>query len=188
MFERFTRQARDVVIGAVDAAREVRAAQLDTRHLLVALARDAGPAGDALRRVGMTAERLLPELGRPAPRDGLDPAALRAIGIDYEEVRRAVESEFGAGALERALGRGRGRLSGRRSGGSPRFAREAKRALEQTLREAVGLGDRHIGAEHVLLGVLHDPSSVAGRLLGRHGVDVAALRRSVVDGRERRAS
>ncbi len=185
MFERFTRQARDVVLQAVDAAREVRSAQIDTGHLLVALARDAGPAGAALRQAGVIAEQVLPELGRPAPADGLDPAALRAIGIDYDEVRRVVESEFGAGALDRALSRGRGR--GRRSGGSPRFAPEAKQALERALREAIGLGDRRIGAEHVLLGVLHDPSYVAVRLLGGREVDVATLRRAVVDGRGRRA-
>lgn len=187
MFERFTRPARDVVLGAVDAAREVRAVQVDTGHLLVALAREAGPAGVALRQAGVTAEQVLPELGRPVGTDGLDPAALRAIGIDYNEVRRAVESEFGAGALDRA--QSRGRLRGRRRpGGSPRFAPEAKQSLERALRNAIGLRDRHIGAEHLLLGVLDDPSFLAVRMLARRGVDVEAVRRTVVDGRARRAS
>ena len=185
MFERFTRQARDAVLGAVDAARDVRSVQVDTGHLLVALARDTGPAGEALRRAGVTADQLLPELGRPAG-DGVDPAALRAIGIDYDEVRRAVESEFGAGALDRALGRSRFRS--RRRPGGPRFAPEAKQSLERSLRAAIGLRDRHIGAEHVLLGVLDDPSFLAVRLLERREVDVEALRRAVTDGRVRRAS
>jgi len=48
MFERFTVAARDVVKGAVEVAGEVRAPQVDTGHLLVALARDTGPTGGAL--------------------------------------------------------------------------------------------------------------------------------------------
>ena len=183
MFERFTRQAREVVLGAVDAASEVRAAQIDTGHLLVSLARDDGPAGEALRQAGITAERVLPDLGRPAG-DGIDPEALRALGIDYAEIRRTVESEFGPGALDRALARSRRRW---RRGGK-RFAPEAKQALEHSLREAIGLRDRHIGAEHVLLGVLADPSFVAVRVLVGHQVDVASVRRSAVEHRGRRAS
>lgn len=184
MFERFTQQARQVVVGAIDAAREVRAVQLDTGHLLVALARDEGPAGVALRRAGVTAELVLPELGRSAADGGLDPAALRAIGIDYDEVRRAVESEFGAGALDRVLDRGR--WWGRR-GGSPRFTREAKKALEWALRTAIALGDRHVGSEHLLLGVLKDRSSVAVRVLDRREVDVDVLRQLLIGDRARRA-
>ena len=69
------------------------------------------------------------------------------------------------------------------------FAPEGKRALEQSLREALALRDRHIGARRVLLArVLADPAFLAVRLLGtRHGVDMPALRRSVLDTRARRA-
>jgi len=183
VFERFTRQARETVLGAVDAASQVQAAQIDTGHLLVALARDDGPAGETLRQAGVTAERVLPELGRPVG-GGIDPEALRALGIDYDEIRRTVESEFGPGTLDRALSRGRRR---RRRGGT-RFAPEAKQALVHALREAVELRDRHIGVEHLLLGVLADPSFVAVRLLGRYQVDVRELRRSAVQRRGRRAS
>jgi ATP-dependent Clp protease ATP-binding subunit ClpA len=185
VFERFTRQARDVVRRAVDAAHEVRAARIDTGHLLVALARDAGPAGETLRQAGVTADRLLSDLGGPGG-GRIDPDALRALGIDYAEVRRAVETEFGAGALDRALDRSRTRW--RRTGRGTRFAPEAKQALERALRAAIDLRDRHIGAEHILLGVLADPSFRAARLLDRWHVDVGALRRSAAGHRERRAS
>jgi hypothetical protein len=67
------------------------------------------------------------------------------------------------------------------------FAPEGKKALERSLREAVALRDRHIGAEHVLLGVLADPAFLAVRLLARYETDLPALRRSVLDGRGRRA-
>jgi ATP-dependent Clp protease ATP-binding subunit ClpA len=182
MFERFTVAARDVVKGAVEVAGEVRAPQTDTGHLLVALARDPGPTGDALRAAGVTAERVLPDLAAPGTPAGFDPAALSALGIDYDEVRRAVDGEFGAGALDRALDQGRSR----RRGHVP-FAPEGKRALERSLREALALRDRHIGSEHLLLGVLADPAFLAVRLLARHEIDVPALRRSVLDGRDRRA-
>jgi hypothetical protein len=185
VFERFTVEARDVVVGAVALAGEVRASQVDTGHLLVALARRGGPTGVALHDAGATDDRLLPELaaaGGPAPGPGgFDPAALATLGIDYDEVRRKVDEEFGAGALDRALGRGRSRRR------HVPFAPEAKKALERSLREALALKDRHIGAEHLLLGVLADPTFVAARVLARHGVDLPALRRAAVGTRPRRA-
>ena len=182
MFERFTVASRDAVKGAVQVAGEVHAPQVDTGHLLAALARDPGPTGDALRAAGVTTDRLLPDLAGPGAPAGFDPAALSALGIDYDEVRRAVDEEFGAGALDRALDQGRSR----RRGHVP-FAPEGKRALERSLREALALRDRQIGAEHVLLGVLADPAFLAVRLLARHGIDMPALRRSVLDTRASRA-
>ncbi len=170
MFERFTVEARETVKAAVAVATEVRAPQVDTGHLLVALAGSVGPTGDALRAAGVTDERLRPELAAGGTPAGFDPSALATLGIDYAEVRRKVDSQFGAGALDRALGRGR-----RRRGHVP-FAPEGKRALEQSLRQALALRDRHIGAEHLLLGTLADPTFLAPRLLARLSVDVHALR------------
>jgi ATP-dependent Clp protease ATP-binding subunit ClpA len=182
VFERFTVEARETVKGAVAAAAEVRAPQVDTGHLLVALAGSVGPTGEALRAAGVTGERLRPELAAAGGPAGFDPAALATLGIDYAEVRRKVDSEFGDGALDRALGRGR---RGRR--GHVPFAPEGKRALERSLREAMALRDRHIGAEHLLLGVLADPAFLAPRLLARFDVDTPALRRTVLAARPRRA-
>jgi hypothetical protein len=51
----------------------------------------------------------------------------------------------------------------------------ARKALEQSLREAVRLGDAEIGAKHVLLAALRD-GSAARRLLNRLGVAAAAVR------------
>jgi hypothetical protein len=183
MFERFTVAARDAVRGAVRVAGEVHAPQVDTGHLLVALARDAGPTGGAIRAAGVTAERLLPELAVPGAPAGFDPSALSAFGIDLDTVRRAVDAQFGAGALDRALGQRRSR----RRGHVP-FAPEGKKALERSLREALALRDRHVGAEHVLLGVLADPAFLAVRLLVRDGTDVPDLRAAVLATRDRRAS
>jgi hypothetical protein len=197
VFERLTEQAREVVVGAVDLATRLRSPRIDTGHVLAVLAGGADPTGRALREVGVTTERVRADLAPGRSRRGLDPTALSAIGIDYDEVRRAVDSQFGPGALERSLvghgepraGRLRGRLraadgAGRRT----RFDADAKKALGYAVREAAGLRDRHIGTEHLLLGLLGEPSSVAGRLLAGYGVDTGAVRRAVLAGREPRAS
>jgi hypothetical protein len=46
----------------------------------------------------------------------------------------------------------------------------ARRALEASLKEALELGHNYIGTEHMLLGLLHDAHSGAGRLLSEAGV------------------
>lgn len=170
MFERFTVEARETVKDAVAVAAEVGASQVDTGHLLVALAGNSGPTGAALRAAGVTADRLRPDLAAGGTPAGFDPAALASLGIDYAEVQRKVDAEFGAGALDRALGRRRGRR------GHVPFAPEGKRALEESLRAALRQRDRHIGAEHVLLGALADPTFLAPRLLTRLAVDLPTLR------------
>ena len=48
-----------------------------------------------------------------------------------------------------------------------------KRVLALATEEAARRGDRRIGADHLLLGLLHEPSSVAARALG---VDLESAR------------
>lgn len=50
------------------------------------------------------------------------------------------------------------------------FTRSAKKALESALREAVTLGHRHIGTEHLVLGLLADPHGAPRKLLAATGV------------------
>src|SRR5688572_4546610 len=51
------------------------------------------------------------------------------------------------------------------SAGKVPFTAEAKKALELSLREALSLGHNYIGREHLLLGVLRDPSEALGAAL-----------------------
>lgn len=168
MFERFSAEARQVVLGAVEVAERVGAERVDSVHLLASLARDPGPAGAALAAVGVGADRVVADL--PGP---VDPAALRAVGIDWDEVRAAVDAQFGAGTLERALHR-RGRRRHRP------FTPAAKQVLERSLRAAIAVGDRRLVPGHVLLGVLADRDGAAVRLLTGYGVDPAALHTAVL--------
>lgn len=163
MFERFTYQARRVVVLAQEDARARAAEHIGPEHLLVCLWEDPGglPAA-VLADVGIERDAVTSAIaGQGLP----DRDALAALGIDLDEVRRRAEQSFGPGALDRAARR----LSGRkRRWGHMPFDRETKRALELSLREAVRRGDRHIGTEHVLLGALA-VDGLGARLLAARG-------------------
>lgn len=166
MFERFSREARAAVISAQQVAREAASRTIDTRHVLVALAEQEGPASAALRQVGVDVDRLTSTLRTDLKASGLDTEALASLGIDLDAVRERTDAVFGPGALDRA---------GHSPGHIP-FTRDAKKALQLALREAVRLKHRSIDERHLLLGILRADSP--GRdALAEHGVDVDELRR-----------
>jgi ATP-dependent Clp protease ATP-binding subunit ClpA len=189
MFERFTTDARAVVIGAREEAGRLRHRAVGTEHLLLAMLADPRGAGGLLGAVGVTRARVEAELtrlvgGKGAPRgpNAEDAAALRAIGIDIDEVRARLEENFGPVSLDpppEAPRRGfftRRREDAPVSGHIP-FSPRAKKALELSLREAVRLKHRHIAAEHILLGVLREGEGLAAQILVTLGVDFRDLRR-----------
>ena len=151
MFERFAESARQAVTLAQEEARTLHAGHIGTEHLLVALAAESsGPAGRALRGLGLDAPGLRESAGRAGD---LDRQALALLGIDLDEVRRRVEAAFGPGALDRH----------RRTGGRIPFTPTCKKTLELALRQALSRNDRFIGTQHLLLGLLQaeDEQSVA---------------------------
>jgi ATP-dependent Clp protease ATP-binding subunit ClpA len=177
VFERFTQSARRVVVLAQEDARERADQSIGSEHLLLALCRAGDTRGAALLAArGVTAATVEEDLRRAAPPDGPDlpdREALASVGIDLDEVRERVEDAFGPGALEstHAAGRGRKRLRGHIP-----FDRGAKKVLELALREAIRRGDRSIGSEHVLLGMLHAETGRAMPLLAAKGITLAAIR------------
>jgi ATP-dependent Clp protease ATP-binding subunit ClpA len=184
MFERFTPEARRIVACGVEIAQQLEHDFLGTEHLLIALA-GTGPnvATRALIASGFDPARAREDLERivgscQAEFGEADAAALRSIGVDLAEVRRRIEASFGPGALER-----RRRWHGRRRTrvcGLP-FMPKAKQALELALREAIRLGQRWIGPEHVLLGLLRlDATST--QLIRAQGIDPRSLREEVTRG------
>jgi len=149
MFERFTKRARTVVVHAQEIARERRSPTIGSEHLLLGLfAVPDGLAATILSRLQVDRADVEADLGRGAP---FDAEGLATLGIDLEEVRRQAEETFGPGALDRTHA-----ARGRWEGGHIPFERDAKKALELGLREAVRLGHGVIGTEHLLLGLLHD--------------------------------
>ena len=179
MFERFTRNARVVVIGAQETATRVGATEVRPAHLLEALAAtdgvlamqvlaQLGAPGDEVRRVvrGLNAQYS----------DGLDAEdaeALKLLGIDLHDVISRIEGD---------LNDGRGPIPK----GHKRFARESKKVLELSLREAIQLGDGFIGTEHVLLGILRQGDTTALETLKAFGLTVGDVRRAVAEA-DRRA-
>jgi ATP-dependent Clp protease ATP-binding subunit ClpA len=168
MFERFTREARTVVVGAQVEAAALAHEWIGTEHLLLGLVRDPATATARLLagwdiEAGWARAEVERIVGRGEPE--LDARALATLGIDLDEVRTRVEQRFGPGALARRRCR--------RGGPGPRvpFTPRAKRALDLALREALVLGEDHIGSQHVLLGLLREGDGIAASILRSRGLD-----------------
>ena len=143
MFERFVRDARIVALEATSVAAGLGSSSVEAEHLLISIA-----SGDS--RAG---------------------AALREVGLDAPELRDAVQRDF-----ERVLGRVGIDASGvdlpancRRT--KPRWGASAKQGLERALAEAKRRGDRKIGTEHILLGLLRAEHGTVPRVLAAEGID-----------------
>lgn len=185
MFERFSGDARAVVIAAQEAARAAGNQQIRAIHLLIGLGGDGRSVGDLL-----TEHRLDPDAVQrwnvEHQRGTLDVSALLALGIDLDAVRTSAEATFGPGALEDDPPVAR-RWSRRARLGHRPFTDGAKKSLQLSLRETVRLGGQVIGSEAVLLGVLRADDREVRRLFADLGVDAIALRRTV-EHRLRRAA
>nr|WP_314172979.1 Clp protease N-terminal domain-containing protein [Streptomyces sp. DSM 40971] len=132
-----------------------------------------------------------------------DAEALKAFGIDLDEIRRRAERAFGDGALDGPVsdpGAGasrrrrllkRNRREEKREGkeGGPgvpgatpgpsghiRFTGRAKKALELSLREAIARKERHIGVEHVVLALLRGDDKISQGMFQQLGVAPKEMR------------
>ena len=183
MFERFTHDARDVVVRAQQEARTLQHSWIGTEHLLAAVLTMPQATGVAsLTGFGVTADgcrAAITELIGTGGFGSREADALRTLGIDIDDVRRRVEAHFGAGALEspqRRPSRWRWRRGNTAGAGHLPFCSRAKRALERSLREALTLGDRHIGVEHIVLGLLDPRGNTAVDVLRHLQVEPDAVR------------
>jgi ATP-dependent Clp protease ATP-binding subunit ClpA len=178
VFERFTHRARAVVHGAGEEATGLGHTWLGTEHLLLGLFGDPDVA-DLLSSVGVHRAAVLedleailgecdePRLIRP------DADALRSVGIDLDAIRHSVEESFGPGALEATSAWRRSR--------SVRFCPRSKKVLELALREAIALGHRHLGPEHILLGILREGMGIACLILSSQAGSPGRVRAAVMD-------
>lgn len=176
MFERFTREARQVVVAAQQEARQLQHSQIGTEHLLLGLLNQPETvASEVLVRRGLTRQRAVELIARYVGRGDLDAEALGTLGIDVEAVREKVEATFGRGALDEPA---RSRRRTRPNGHIP-FMAPAKKALELSLREAVALKHNHIGDGHILLGLLREGRGTAMQVIRDCGIDPDDIRRGV---------
>lgn len=179
MFERFTPEAKAVLVEAQDAAIDFGSTYITPAHLLYGCAQcRESTAGEPLRDFGITGESILKVVPRSeeSREPEVDPEALRAIGIDYDRVKSAVDKTFGEGALEASPDRRVRTGSGRR----PPFTAEAKRSLEMSLRVALELHDRRIRPGHLLLALLRLDDQSISRVVEQQGASVAGLSATVL--------
>lgn len=180
MFERFTREARDAVVTAQAEARRLGDAHIGTEHLVLALAQAPAdtPAPELLASLGVTAADCERHLSRIVGGEGLDGDAMRAVGIDLDEITRRTEAQFGPGALDADEPDRGGRRRTRRT--HLPFSQEAKQALELALREALSLQDKEINGTHVLLGTVR-AGGLGLRILEAQGVSAERIRAAAQD-------
>ena len=171
MFERFTDEARQVVVSSQDEARQLHHNFIGTEHLLLGLLDQAdSPTRAVLERHGVTRTAAIEVLRRFGGHEQLDAAALGTVGIDLDAVRNSVEASFGPGALDTPTPD-----KGRAVTGHIPFTRRAKKVLELSLREAVAMKSGSIADGHIALGILRDGGGVAMKMLADRGVDPVAL-------------
>jgi ATP-dependent Clp protease ATP-binding subunit ClpA len=173
MFERFTQDARQIVVRAQEEARTLHHSFIGTEHLLLGLLGGQGdPARLALSASGLELGRVRARFAELIGDAELDSEALAVFGIDLEQVRRATEASFGPGALDAQHRRPEPH-------GHIPFTRRAKKVLELSLREATRLGHDSIGTGHLLLGMIRDGDGLAVKLMLDSGVELDALRDEV---------
>ena len=173
-WHRFTPDGRQVIRHALAEARELGHPCMADEHVLLGVLRHGGGQGAALLEAnGLDLATARAELLRVGPtiEPAADPAsALRAIGVDIEDVRRRLEASFGSEALRVAERRVRRRPRWR--GGHPRPSPLcvhllAKRSFELAAGFATQRGDAGIGPDHLLYGVLQDARDPLGTQLSR---------------------
>jgi ATP-dependent Clp protease ATP-binding subunit ClpC len=98
-------------------------------------------------------------LGLMREEEGLAARTLRELGIDCADVCARIGSAGGE----------------RKETGQIAFTRHARNVLESALRTAVRWNHGMIGTEHLLAGLIADPSSRAVRLLADVGLQPAAI-------------
>jgi ATP-dependent Clp protease ATP-binding subunit ClpC len=105
-------------------------------------------------------------LGLLREEEGLAARVLDSFDVTVEEVRAAVASIIGQG--DEAV-----------TGQIPLTPR-AKKVLELGLREALSLGHKWIGTEHILLGLVRENEGVAARILLDFDADAETIRDEVI--------
>jgi ATP-dependent Clp protease ATP-binding subunit ClpA len=139
MFERFTRDARVAIDRAQDVARRLGAEHVEPEHLLVALAcGHADAASQAIADVGLDAGAIEDAIEQDLV------AALEVVGVPAEVVA--------ATPIHPRADR-------------PGFSLASRQVLEQALATVLRRGERGIGSEHVLLGLVDPPAVGVGRVL-----------------------
>jgi ATP-dependent Clp protease ATP-binding subunit ClpA len=159
MFERFTKEARRVVVAAVEEAGKRGDTRVGTEHLLLGVFGSDWDRLSVLESSGLTDQALRLQL------DAMEDQALQAVGID----RRSIDAGL---AGSPPLARRRRHLP---------FTGGAKNVLKGALVEAIALEHRFIAIEHIVLALNGlPPQDRVTRILQGVGVDAGDLRAALI--------
>ena len=143
MLGKFVRDARFAALEATSVAAGLGSSSVEAEHLLISIASGKSQAGVALRDAGLDPQELRDALQRDFER------VLGNVGIDASGVDLPANC--------------------RRT--KPRWGASAKQGLERALAEAKRRGDRKIGCEHILRGLLAAEHGTVPRILAAEGID-----------------
>ena len=190
VFERFTGAARDVIVLAQEAARELRYDYIGTEHMLLGLTRVGGPHCNALNESGLTEEAALAALEQqPHEGDGkgqmpftpdakavLEAALKHAMALNH----RHIGPSHVALALVDDRG-GAGRIIAASVGERDELRRElTKCAHAEVHADATPIEVATTGDDGDALIALYDqPETVTGRALRDLGIERAQLAEAV---------
>jgi ATP-dependent Clp protease ATP-binding subunit ClpA len=172
---RFTPAVKSVVGRACEYAREDGSKEVGEAHLLDALL-DNNESGVLLEAVAGDAQRAqtaadMQQARRTGGLTRTETDALSGLGIDVGAVVGRIEAELGAGSMTDPGSRSPSRWQ------RPVLSGTVLRVLDEAERQ-VGATGRHVGVEHLALGIVSTPS-VLCESLARRGVSVATVRASL---------
>ncbi|MCC7494846.1 MAG: ATP-dependent Clp protease ATP-binding subunit [Fimbriimonadaceae bacterium] len=151
MWQRFTEQARKVVIAAQEEAEADGAAEVQSYHLLLGVTKEAdSKAVEILEKFGVSPRRV------------------------RDEIRKYLPPQQPAPRYQQAT-------SGRERGNEKKFSDQAKKVLQMAYNEARQLNHNYVGTEHLLLGLLTDSEDVAARVLRAFDIDIDEVRGKVAE-------
>jgi ATP-dependent Clp protease ATP-binding subunit ClpA len=105
-------------------------------------------------------------LGLLREEEGLAARVLESLGVTVQRAREQVTRIVGSGEEVTT--------------GQIPFTPRAKKVLELSLREALGLGHNYIGTEHILLGLVRENEGVAARILLDFDANAKTIRDEVI--------
>jgi ATP-dependent Clp protease ATP-binding subunit ClpA len=142
MFERFVRDAHYAALEAMSVAAGLGSSSVEAEHLLISIASGKSKAAYALNEVGLEPQEIRDAVQRDFER------ALLAVGVDVGGVHVPANC--------------------RRT--KPRWGASARQGLERARAEAKRRGDRKIGCEHILRGLLAAEHGAVPRILAAEGI------------------
>lgn len=98
---------------------------------------------------------------------GIAVNVLRNLGLEYDIVRAEVEKIVGFGPEIQVYG-------------DPALTAKVKKVFELSNEEAMALGHNYVGTEHLLLGLLKQPDSVAVQVLENLSINLIEVRKEVL--------